>query len=142
MSYATQQNMIDRGLQEELILLTDTFNNPPTTIDAVKVQDALDDADSEINSYITASNLTVPLNPVPRVIVLRAIDIARYRLWRDRASERVAADYASAVAWLRLLAAGQVQLGDDVQPTEQAASASPQIIANPRTFTRDTLSDL
>jgi phage gp36-like protein len=144
MSYATIQNMLDRGLQQELVDLTDTTNAPPTTIDETAVQDALDDADSEINSYITAANLTVPLNPVPRVIVLREIDIARYKLWgrMGRISELVQADYAAAVAWLTKLAQGTIQLGDNVAPTEQAAESTPQVISQPRTFTRCTLRNL
>jgi phage gp36-like protein len=141
-SYATIQNMIDRGYGQELIELTDTVNDPPTTINEQTVQDALDDSDAEINSYITAANLTVPLNPVPRVIVTREIEIARYKLWRDRASEKVQADYAGAVAWLKMLAAGQVQLGDNIAPTEQAAESTPKIVyPNTRTFTRGSLSN-
>ncbi|MGH6887986.1 MAG: gp436 family protein [Rhizomicrobium sp.] len=144
MSYATLQNMLDRGYEQELIDLTDTTNVPPTTIDETTVCDALDDADAEINSYITAANLTVPLDPVPRVIVLRAIDICRYRLWSrmGRASEAVQNDYAAAVAWLKQLAAGQVQLGDNAAPTEQAAETAPQFAANPRTFTKCSLKGL
>lgn len=142
MSYATIQNLIDRGYEQELIELTDTVNSPPTTINELTVQDALDDADAEINSYITPANLTVPLNPVPRVIVTREIEIARYKLWRDRATEKVQADYAAAVAWLTKLAQGTIQLGDNVAPTEQAAESTPQVISNPRTFTRCTLRNL
>jgi phage gp36-like protein len=134
--------MIDRGFEQELIDLTDQVNVPPTTIDVTAVQDALDDADSEINSYITAANLVVPLNPVPRVIVLREIEIARYRLWRDRASEKVQADYAAAVSWLTKLANGTIQLGDNVAATEQTSETTPRIIANPRMFNRCTLRTL
>lgn len=143
MSYATLQNLIDRGYEQELIDLTDTVNNPPTTINAQTVQDALDDADAEINSYITAANLTVPLSPVPRVIVTREIEIARYKLWRDRASDKVQADYTGAVAWLKMLAAGQVQLGDNIAPTEQAAESTPKTAyPNARTFTGSSLRNL
>jgi phage gp36-like protein len=141
MSYASIQNLLDRGLEQELIDLTDTTNVPPTTYDPVKVQDALDDSDAEINSFITASNLTVPLDPVPRVIVMRAVDIARYKLWgrMGRVSELVQADYAAAVKWLTLLASGQVQLGDNAAATEQAAETTPQIVSNTRTFTKDSM---
>ena len=147
MSYATIQNLLDRGYTQELIELTDTANVPPTTIDDTKVQDALDDATAEINSYITASNVTTPLNPVPRIIVLRCIEIARYKLWRDRATEKVQADYNDAVTWLQALAAGEISLGDNAAPTEQIAQDTPKVIqgagdnaasAN-RTFTRDTM---
>lgn len=147
MSYAVLQDMLDRGYSAELIEITDTTNSPPTTIDALKVQDALDDATAEINSYITATNTPTPLNPVPRVIVTRCVQIGRYLLWRDRASEKVQADYDAAVKWLKQLAAGQVQLGDNVAPTEEPAQATPQIITNAgentpgcaRTFTKSSM---
>lgn len=147
MSYATLQNLLDRGYSQELVELTDTTNSPPTTIDDTKVQDALDDATAEINSYITAANVPTPLNPVPRVIVNRCVEIARYRLWRDRASEKVAQDYKDAVAWLKMLADGAVQLGDNVAPTEQTEQVTPVLqtqsgenaITGARVFTKRSL---
>jgi len=147
MSYATIQNLLDRGYSQELIELTDTVNTPPTTIDDTTVQDALDDATAEINSYITAANVPTPLNPVPRIIVTRCIEIARYRLWRDRASEKVTLDFQMAVKWLVQLADGAVQLGDNVAPTEQTEQITPVLqpqsgenaIMGARTFTKRSL---
>ncbi len=147
MSYATLQNMLDRGLSQELIELTDKADVPPATINAAAVQLALDDAEAEINSYITAANIPTPLNPIPRVIVIRNIEIARYRLWGDRASEKVAADYKLALEWLQRLADGLIQLGDNVAPTEQTSQDTPVIVpqagtgAAPgaRTFTKCSL---
>lgn len=130
MSYATVQNMLDRGLQQELIELTDQVNVPPTTINTTMVQDALDDGEAEINSFITAANIPTPLNPVPRVIILRNIEIARYRLWGDRASEKVAADYDLALKWLKMLADGLIQLGDNAAPTEQTSQDTPVVVPN------------
>jgi phage gp36-like protein len=135
MSYATLQNLLDRGLGPELVELGYATDGTDAS-----VTDALQDADAEINSYITAANTPTPLNPVPRVIVLRAIDIARYKLWRDRASEKVAADYAAATAWLKLLATGQINLGDNAVATVEEQSNTPQSSANERMFTKDTLS--
>ena len=147
MSYAVLQDMLDRGLGPELIDLTDIVNVPPTTINATRVQDALDDATADINSFITATNTPTPLNPVPRVIKSRCIEIARYRLWQDRASEKVTLDFTQAMAWLKLLAQGQINLGDNIAPTEMAQQDMPQVMQSAgdnaastnRTFTKDTM---
>lgn len=141
MSYATQQDMVDRYGAQELIDLTDEQNSPPSEIDANVVSDKLADADAEINSWI-CSRVTVPVTPVPRVLVNKACALTRYYLWKDRASERVKSDYADALAWLQKVSQGTVSLGDNVNPSTQASSGAPQASAPARVFTSDTLKDL
>ena len=52
MTYALQQDLIDRFGESELIQLTDRTNVPPTDVDDVVVGRALADADGTIDGYI------------------------------------------------------------------------------------------
>jgi phage gp36-like protein len=109
MAYCTQQNMIDRFGEEELIQLTDRAG--AGTIDAAVVQQAIDDAGGEIDGYVSAAGHALPLDPVPRILTAYACDIARYRLYDDAATEQVTRRYDDAIKFLRNLAQGVVSLG-------------------------------
>jgi phage gp36-like protein len=141
MSYATQTDLVDRYGEQELIELTDVLNAPPAAIDTAVVADKLADAEAEINTWICA-RYTTPVSPVPRVLTNKACAIARYYLWKDRASERVKSDYAEAIAWLQKVSQGQASLGDNVNPATQSNTGAPQVSAPPRLFTRDSMKDL
>jgi phage gp36-like protein len=140
-SYATKQNLIDRFGQEELVRLTDRTNRPPNAIDDTVVQQALDDADGEINGYLKSAGLATPLAPVPSVLVLKACAIARYFLHKDKATEKVRTDYEDARVWLKDVAAGRVSLGDKTTAAK-APSLGPVKISGPaRVFTSENLKD-
>lgn len=108
MSYATQADLVAAYGQAEVDQLIDRdgVGGPdPSVLDA-----ALDDADSEIDAYLRG-RYTLPLSPVPRLIVRIAGDIARYRLWSAQASEEVRARYEDARRVLESIASGKVRLG-------------------------------
>lgn len=109
MPYATQQNLIDRFGEPELIQLTDRAQTG--AIDAAVLDQAIADADAEINSYLTAYSL--PLLVVPANLVRVACDIARYYLYDDQMVESVKQRYDNAIAWLKLVAAGKIVLPAD-----------------------------
>lgn len=140
MSYATQQNLVDRFSEQELIELTDRADPPAGAIDAAAVAKALEDADGEINGYL-AAKYTLPLDPVPLVLQRLAADIARYFLYKDRVTEIVEKRYKDAVRFLKDVASGAVRLGVDAANEEPAASGGPTYSAPDRVFTSDTLSD-
>lgn len=120
MTYATKQDLIDRFSERELVLATDDAK-PAATIDDTKVARALTDTDALINSYIAARYAT-PVTRVPSSLNDRACAIARYKLARDKASERITNDYNDAIKWLGQIATGTVTLADAVAaPTEQSA---------------------
>lgn len=108
MTYATQQNMIDRFGQQELIELTDHTNIG--VINTLVLASALADADAEINAYI-GSRYTLPLANVPPILVKFAADVARYQLYDTRASEQVKQRYDDAIKFFKALAIGTVSLG-------------------------------
>jgi len=142
MTYASQQDLIDRFGEQEIVQITDRTNSPPSTIDATKVARALSDADTIINSYI-ASRYDTPVSPVPDVLVEKACAIARYKLYSDGAPDRVNTDYGDALKWLVQVSSGVVVLsGASSPPAAQSISGTVKVSAPARTFTRDSMRDL
>jgi len=132
MPYATQADLEARFGVDELIQLTDRAGTGVP--DAAIVARALSDAAAEIDSYL-ASRYALPLSPVPAVLARIACDIARYRLWEDRASDEVRRRYEDARRLLESIAKGTVSLG---LPEENAAPALAEAsLGNARVMTRD-----
>ena len=137
--YASKQDMIDRFTATELIQLTDR-TGAVDAIDDTVLQRALDDADAEIDVFLTP-RYTLPLASVPRILVNAACDVARYRLYEDRSTEHVTKRYDDAVKLLKMISRGEISLGLDQaqEPTQSAGGA--QYTTPGRVFTRDTLKD-
>lgn len=137
MTYATQQDMIDRFGEPEIIQLTD---NGPTRTGAIVVDAltrAFEDADAEINGYL-AGRYTLPLASTPRVILGIACDMARYRLYTDAVPEVVARRYKDAVALLGNISKGVVSLGLDAAGVPAATPDNVvQFPKSTRVFGRD-----
>ncbi len=143
MTYAVQQDLVDRFGDAELKQLTDRVNG--TTIDATVVATALADADAEIDSYLV-QRYTLPLSATPDVIERVACEIARYRLYANQsveASETVRNNYKDAVAWLHDVAAGRANLDPNSAAALPAAAGGPRYdtAAPDRVFSQDTLDD-
>ena len=120
MTYASQQNLIDRFGEVELIQLTD--RDSLGAIDAAVVARALADADAEINGYLS-TRYTLPLSPVPAVLEKLACDIARYQLFENKAVDTVVERYENSIRFLKDVVSGKVTLGVDGNG-EQAATIS------------------
>jgi len=140
MAYATQQDLIDRFGEDELIQLTDRTNLPAAAIDADVVAAALSDAENLADSYL-AKRYALPLDPVPEVLTRTTAEIARYFLHgrRTEKDDPVTRDYAQALTWLKDVAKGLVELEAAGIPPEESGSGQVQVDAPPRVFSRDTL---
>lgn len=140
MPYATQQDLVDRFSETELVQITNPTDLAATTVNTSRLQRALDDADAEIDARLQA-RYALPLASVPRLLVNAACDIARYRLYDDRATDQVTRRYEDAIKLLDRIGRGELQLGLDPlqQPTPSTAGAHVQAV--PRTFGRDLLTD-
>ncbi len=138
MTYATQQDLVDRFGNDELIQLTDRDNTG--AIDAMVVSRALGDADAEINGYL-AAQYTLPLASVPAVLVRLACDIARYQLSADRVTESVRDRYKDAVAFLKSLSKGEAQLGVETGQPAQPTESGVAFTGPGRVFNREMLRD-
>ncbi|SEH22535.1 DUF1320 domain-containing protein [Rhizobium sp. NFR12] len=140
MPYATQQDLIDRFGEEELIQLTDRTNIPVSTIDATPIDRALTDAAALIDGYL-AKFYRVPLASVPPILVKMACDIARYYL-HGRSADKddpVSRAYREATRWLENVSKGQVTLEIEGVSAPQAGGGSVKASAPGRVFTRDSL---
>lgn len=134
MTYASQQNLIDRFGADELIQLTDRSNL--NAIDATVVARALADADAEINGYLS-TRYTLPLSPVPAALEKLACDIARYQLFENAVTEIVKERFDNAIRFLKDVAAGRVTLGvNDSGETAATISNSVQISSTTPVFRR------
>lgn len=139
MIYATQQNMIDRFGEEELIQLTDRTHIG--VIDAVVLTQALTDASALIDGYLRAA-YTLPLANVPAELVLVCCNLARFYLYDDRVIDVVQKRRDEAVSWLKDVSAKRVSLGaDSVGNAAPAASGGVSFIAAERVFDATSLRD-
>lgn len=134
MTYATQQNLIDRFGEEELIQLTDRTNTGD--IDAAVVNKALNDADAQINGYLVG-RYTLPLaTPVPEILERLACDIARYSLYEFKPIEIVAIRYRDALDSLREVSKGRADLGISSTDNQPASKSLAQISSTTPVFRR------
>lgn len=139
MTYATKQDMIDRFEDVELIQLTDRSGDA-LAIDDVVLGRALDDADSEIDAYLMG-RYKLPLQTTPKILVLAACDIARYKLYDNRVTEQVEKRYNDAVKLLTNIGMGKISIGPNSDAVPAPATSGPQVAADERVFSRDTLRD-
>jgi phage gp36-like protein len=134
MSYCTRQNMIERFGEPELIQLTDTVG--AGVIDDVVLDQAMDDAAAEINSYLSMYSL--PLATVPAKFVRMACDIARYFLYDDAATDEVVRRFEAAIAYLKMIGTGKIVLGPDITGQKPMPGNSPVITSDTPVFGRES----
>lgn len=138
MPYATLPGLVSRFGEDELVQLTDA--NRSGTVDISVLEQAIQDADGEIDSYL-AVRYSLPLSTVPTALMRIACDVTRYRLYDSRAPEEIRKRYEDAVKWLAAVANGSVSLG---LPHAQAPVQSGGVVAvagEARRFSRTTLED-
>ncbi|MEX2450914.1 MAG: DUF1320 domain-containing protein [Rhodospirillales bacterium] len=137
MTYASQQNLIDRFGERELIQLTDRAEPPTGAINSAVVGQALADADDLINSYVR-KRYELPFATTPPALVRTAGDIARFYLHDERMVETVKENYEKALAFLKDIAAGRAEL--DVAGKEPAPVTDKAEVTGPaRVFSRDKM---
>ena len=121
MAYCTQDDLERRIGAADLAALADYDGDG--VADAEVVAAAIGDACSLIDSYLSV-RFAVPVSPVPDVLRTRAVDLAVYflRLRRDSATEDSRRQQEDALAWLRQVAAGEVNLAVEPAPTEGDAA--------------------
>lgn len=120
MSYARIDDMVARFGEREVAQLTN--RDGLDVVDADVLDEALADANAEVHGYL-ATRYRVPPDPVPRLLVRVACDVARYRLYDDAAPDEVRRRYEDAVRLLKSVADGGVSLGADA-----AAPSHPQLV--------------
>lgn len=140
MSYASQQDMIDRFGEREVHILTDRENMG--LIDQAVLAYALAQADAEIDSHLQG-RFALPLASVPVLLVGIACDVARYRLAGTdiRETDPIRTRYKDAVKLLASVGKGELQLGLSAAGEATPDAGAVRVIEGGRVFTPDTLSD-
>jgi phage gp36-like protein len=119
--YCTQQDMIDRFGEEELIQLTD--RDGLGVINTTVLNQAISDAAAEIDGYL-ATRYQLPLLETHPALPRLASDIARYLLYDDAAPEKVEDRHDKAIAYLRDVAKGNVTLVQQTGSTAETAGVA------------------
>lgn len=134
--YATVDIMTARFGQREVIALSDREDTGEAN--ATVLGDALDDASSEIDTYL-AGRYTLPLDPAPKMLAGVCCDIARYRLCGGETvmTEEIEKRYNAAVKFLRLVASGEVTLGANAAGAVAEPDNSIQFVPGTRVFGRE-----
>lgn len=133
--YVTQQQLIDRFGETELVQLTDRDGTAGGIV--VDVLDgAIADASAEADAYVGV-RYELPMAVVPDALVRVVADMVRYRLYDDAAPEQVRKRYEDAVKFLRELAAGTVSIGALPAGSTLTAQGEAQMTSGGRTFSRD-----
>jgi phage gp36-like protein len=147
MVYATSDDMIARYPNRDLVQLT---NEDPTqtTVNTAPIDQALEDASSEIDGYLE-SRFALPLTDPPAVLSRLTCDIAMYRLQSLRPLHDMSdarKRYDDALNLLLRVARGEVTLGltaDNLEAPQSLGSVVTEIggglSTTPRTFNRGSL---
>lgn len=138
MTYATQQNLVDRFGLVELVQLTDLENTG--SLNATRLGAALADASATIDGYL-AGRYPLPLTTVPNILVIYCGDIARYMLYDARATEQVTKRYDDAIKFLALVSQDKISLGMDSGGNMAAPEGGPRADGPSRVFTDGGLAE-
>lgn len=143
MAYATQQDLVDRYGSAELMQLTDRTNRPVAAIDVAVVGGALADASALIDGYL-AKVYELPLASVPPILTRMCADIARAYLWGSAADPdgAVAKARQDAIAWLRDVSRGLVQLEVGGTTSPEMGSGNVRFTGNTAVFSHSSLKGL
>ncbi len=138
MAYCTQSDLITMIPVKELAELTADSGDTP---DSEVVNEAINRADAEIDAYLGMRH-TLPLSPLPDQVKGLSIDMALYHLYSRRSVAPTVRrqKYEAAVAFLKLVAAGEAILedaGDSPSSGEQVLVGS-EFSSATRVFTRNS----
>ncbi|OTG87697.1 hypothetical protein B9T31_04150 [Acinetobacter sp. ANC 4558] len=110
--FATVQSMLEKFGERELIQLTDTQEPYTDQINLIKMQAALDEANSEIEGYI-AGRYSLPLQTIPPFLQSLACHMARYHACTGAMSDNdpIRTRYENAIKSLKEISKGAIALG-------------------------------
>lgn len=140
--YSTLDDIKKLLPEESLIQLTD--DEGQGTVDQGRVDEAISQADAEIDSYC-AVKYRVPFDPVPDLVKKCSVDLAIYNLYARRVEEipQTRTDrYRNAIRQLEGISKGTVSLGVDPPPQTGTQSERPDISGPARIFSRSRMEDL
>ena len=140
MPYITQQDMVNRYSEQSLIELTDRVTPYTGEIVTSILDEAIEDADALIDSFISV-RYDLPLSETPRVLIGHAAAIAYYKLHRGRYPDEIRTAYEDAIKFLNMVSKGEILL-DVAGSQPQSAPADARVEGPDRTFSRKNLEAL
>lgn len=121
MSYATQEQMLSRFGEKEVLQLTD--RERIGVINTGVLNTALADANALVDAYLRGGGYTLPLTSSEPALISAACAIARWKLFDKARPEEVQVAYDDAIAFLKSVAEGKTRLTpvEDAPVTPYAA---------------------
>lgn len=137
MPYADLDDATDLYGEDYVLSSVDRDDDGNPDVEALRA--ALGQASSEMDSYLGV-RFTVPIAPVPQLLVRYCVDIAIYQLAPDAGSytDEKRRRYEDAIRWLQAVAAGKAAL-PVTPPTEDTQQPVPEMVSSTRLFTRTKL---
>jgi phage gp36-like protein len=108
-TYATISDLQDRLGEARLVQLTDRADPPLGLVDTLVAQNALNDAEAEINGYLVA-RYSLPLAPAPDVLRVHTLALAVYRLLGNQVTDMDLAEVKAVRQYLTQVSTGAVAL--------------------------------
>lgn len=130
MTYATQQDLIDRFGQAELDQVADVSGTG--VLDATRIARALGDADGEIDAALRG-RYALPLGAIPELLRRIACDLARESLYEDMPT-KVVEDRAKRSRDLLLgIAKGTLTIDAPSAPVAESSAGLVEIVTGRKT---------
>ncbi len=140
MAYCTLTDIKKLLPEEILIQLTD--DEDIEQVNQTRIDEAIDQADSEIDSYC-GGKYSVPFSTTPDIVKKISVDISIYNLYSRRVEEipeTRATRYKNAIRQLEGIAKGMISIGEDPEPTALSNDGiKTNKTSDDRTFTKDKL---
>lgn len=133
MPYCTIDDLEKRFGEQEILQLTDRDGAGVT--DQAVVDQAIADADAEIDGYLTDGGYTTPLANPPYRLTGLACAIARYYLYEDARPEAIQKGYDQAIAYLVRVSEGKAKL--DGVTAESTGVSGPSVSARGQVYGDD-----
>lgn len=136
MDYCTQQNLVDRSSELELVQLTNREDTTATTINTAVLNKAITAAGARINRYITQY---LPLTAVPEDFEQIACDITYYFLYHPLVPEHIQKTYDDAIKYLEKVASGKIPIAPDATgAVDEPADATVSFSSSSSAFSRNS----
>lgn len=140
MSYSVLDDIKKLIPEDTLIQLTD--DDGIGTVNQGRVDEAIAQADSEIDSYC-GGRYSVPFATVPGIVKKISVDIAIYNLYSRRVEvipETRADRYKNAIRQLEGISKGVISIGVDPAPSAATQSSNTvEIATSEKIFSRDKM---
>ena len=140
MPYSTLDDI--KKLIPETVITQLTDDEQLGTVNQARVDEAITQADAEIDSYC-GGRYTVPFAATPDIVKKISVDIAIYNLYSRKVEEvpiTRETRYKNAIRQLEGIAAGKISMGEDPEPAPHSEGApETNKTESDRVFTRDKL---